>query len=146
MTLLLIVIFYFCDYVCTLLLQTIVVKCDYVPPKNANTFIAVVHLTIHVFLVMNAVKRFYSISLIDYMCFTFEPFTYSEKLKCHHFTWFPKVSSWKWPENLNLKTLKKKLTYLHSTDMAHWQINIYYSGTLLMRTPLGHKILAVITT
>ena len=30
---LLLVIFYFSDYVCTLLLQTIVVKCDYVPKK-----------------------------------------------------------------------------------------------------------------
>ena len=46
---LLLVIFYFSDYVCTLLLQTIVFKCDYVPKKNANTFIAVVHLTINFF-------------------------------------------------------------------------------------------------
>ena len=30
---LLLVIFYFSHYVCTLLLQTIVVKCDYVPKK-----------------------------------------------------------------------------------------------------------------
>ena len=43
---LLLVVFDFSDYVCTLLLQTIVVKCDYVLKKSANTFIAVVHLTI----------------------------------------------------------------------------------------------------
>ena len=46
---LLLVIFYFSDYVCTLLLQTIVVKCDYVLKKSANTFIAVVHPTINFF-------------------------------------------------------------------------------------------------
>ena len=41
---LLLVIFYFSDYVCTLLLKTIVVKCDYVPKKSANTFVAVADL------------------------------------------------------------------------------------------------------
>ena len=45
---LLLVIFYFSDYVCTSLLQTIAVKRNYVP-KNVHTFIAVVHLTINFF-------------------------------------------------------------------------------------------------
>ena len=40
-------LFYFSDYVCTLLLQTIVVKCDYVPKKSVDTFITVVRLTIN---------------------------------------------------------------------------------------------------
>ena len=35
---LLLVIFYFSDYVCTLLLQTIVVKCDYVPKKCKHVY------------------------------------------------------------------------------------------------------------
>ena len=46
---LLLVIFYFSDYVCTLLLQTIVVKCDYVPKTGQTLYKAVVHMTINLF-------------------------------------------------------------------------------------------------